>query len=192
MHVTMNVIQVFYSTYKHNKSGPQCWNERIEEQGVTEVWSLSRKIQCTKGGDVWVWMGQGSSPPEREGPCSWAADESWPADRGPSTGGRCYCVWELHTTEESPPLTNVSFGAPCAALSVHNISDNAAELITCMYCRMFFFLMHPCGTPFFLSLWEYECISAHASPVCFPCCPLCVFYLHEWVLQLHRELSLYE
>lgn len=53
------------------------------------------------------------STPERIGPCSWAADDSYPADRGPSAGGRCHCVWKLFTGE-SLPLTNVSFRAPCS------------------------------------------------------------------------------
>lgn len=91
-----------------------------------------------------------TSLPQREGPCSWAADESWLADRRPFATGRCYCVWELYTTEESLPLTNVSFRAPCTAwhcsVYIHySISDSAAEL-NHMHVDGMSVSMRPCGS----------------------------------------------
>lgn len=57
----------------------------------------------------------------------------------------------LYTTEESLPLTTVSFRAPCTAL-VYTLT-------------------------LFLSLREYECVSAHESPACFQCCPSVFFFI---------------
>lgn len=116
-------------------------------------------------GSGWGWC---SSPPQREALVPVQPVESRSADRGPSAGGRCYCVWELYTTEESLPLTNVSSRAPCTALSIHNISDNAAEPITCTWCRMCVISMHPCGIN---SKW----VSAHARLQFVFHAALCVF-----------------
>lgn len=97
---------------------------------------------------------------------------------GSSTPQRSHFLW-LMFHSELPAL-------PGTSLSIHHISDNAAELITSMCCRMYglqsisIYLSRV--AIFFLSVWEYASISACASPVYFPCCPLCVFYLHEWVL----------
>lgn len=63
-----------------------------------------------KEGTLGLGWGRCSSSPQREGPCSWAADESWIADRGPSAGVRCYCVGG-----ELLPPTTVS-----SALSIHS------------------------------------------------------------------------
>lgn len=104
------------------------------------------------------------------------ADESWPADRRPSAAGRYYYVWELFTTEESLPLSNVSFRAPCTAWYCfvyrhYSESNSAAELIKCMCYRMSV-SMHPCGSNMsFFSLYGNMCLQFvfHAA--------LCVFFI---------------
>lgn len=139
------------------------------------------------------WGAKYSSPPQREGPCSWAADESWPADRGPSAGGRCYCEWERHTTEESLPLTDVSFRAPWTA----------------WHCSFYAPYIRYCSRAYHMPVLYYACVAEgayvelilHFSPfmriwayaVCFHfCLQWGCFYLQGWVLLLHRGCLLYE
>lgn len=84
---------------------------------------------------------------------------------GSSKPQRSHFLW-LMFHSELPAL-------PGTALSIRGISDNAAELITCMGCRMYALQsvsMHPGGTySFFMGIWARlcTCVSSLFSMLCF-------------------------
>lgn len=121
-----------------------------------------------KEGTPGLGWGRCSSSPQREGPCSWAADESCIADRGPSAGVRCYCVRRGGSTPQRSHFLWLLFHSELPALpwSIHS---------------HFFFL------------YENMSASLHMNlQLVFNAAPPCFFYFVEWVLQLCWENLLYE
>lgn len=185
------------TTWKHRWTGSECvlmlcmWTQVFRQSCSALTLITQQEDPVNQRKRTWGCNGgaKHSSPPQREGPCSWAADESWPADRGPSAGGRCYCAWELHTTEESLPLTDVSFRAPCTAWHCSLYTPYirycsracAAEKILCRT-----------NSPFFPSLYG----SMSMCTVCFRFCLQWSFFVYIYhqglVLLVHRGYSLYE
>lgn len=121
-----------------------------------------------KEGTPGLGWGRCSSSPQREGPCSWAADESCVADRGPSAGARCYCVSRgalHHRGVTSSDYCFIQSSLHCPGLYTHTFS-------------------------FFTRIWVRLCTWISSL---FSMLPLRVFfYFHEWVLQLCWENLLCE
>lgn len=122
-----------------------------------------------KEGTPGLGWGRCSSSPQREGPCSWAADESCVADRGPSAGVRCYCVSRgalHHRGVTSSDYCFIQSSLHCPGLYTHTFS-------------------------FFMRIWVRLCTWISSL---FSMLPLRVFFLFSrvGVTALLGELALWE
>lgn len=174
----------------HNKAGLQCWNERTEEQEVTEVWYSIRGHKCS-GSPVQITQQEDPVHQRRGG---WGLDGAGaplqPKEKALVPGRLMRAgllkegapleeyaiVCGSSTPQRSHFLWLMSFKGPCNACHCSVCAQfirSGQQSSSCMCCRM-----QPCGTHMFLllSLWEYEYVSAENLEFVFHVA-LCVFFI---------------